>query len=874
MLDTFCNAVFVRSLAVESRIKALSLFQMLVAKYGQLALDTRNTDLLETAITSLDGERDPRCLLGALHVMGAVIQLYHRQPLDTLASARIEEGSEEAFDVLSCYFPIEFKPPPNDPHKISREELATALCHSLTCTPIFVEYVVPFMLEKLSSNLLQAKLDVFDVIAALAQWKDEMGSHLPALWAGLEKEVFYSTREGLLAMEHAQAEEIAHQAAECVGKCIEAGCTPLIDFILQDEMMQDHEKIMVSIEGSTHAAFERGIAHIKASVIVLCAVLQGAEDPRYTSQILSFPLDVLQRSGNDEQKALCWCFLSTLLKPCAKYTMSAATVQRIFEAIVSAHPWSTNPSSAAACTTWSTDRTEYTATLAVVCSLCALKALSVHLNASQVVQSVHMLLPRLTDSQPHEGVIEALSALLSCPGADDTLRCEAIDVILSADASSALLSIASESRSISTLLIKRLACLALDYLEEGNVPFIECLTDILKLEYNNRQNAAADVECCADAARALSLTLYTYMCRTHHPHDNSSTRISQKSCCECMYHARLLGIGSSPMTGDVMLDSAMQDGTVSLGKAVIFLTAASDCLQGIDYEEQRKILQEYLPLLVAAAENRSGVDTANVYALAAASIVNKLSSSDLIADALKGITDDNAHLLVLVTRALAMTSHNDPVLDELVGRIVALNTDEYTVLLGANSLEGHKDIYLPFAVTRILWQQRLYTKIMNALLTVDSGGLNSADQAAAIAGIIDAAPSKAVSQDAHRILPLISDALQVLYDNKRGDKLLPILRFITNTLEQRSTHDHFSLEHIACLVPHIINCTSFPSKAAVREAALRTLICVSKLLPYTRLHTHRNSAIRATTLLLDDTKRAVRVAAATCRHVWTSDADM
>lgn len=46
---------------------------------------------------------------------------------------------EELFEVTSCYFPIDFTPPPNDPYGIQREDLILSLRAVLASTPRFAE---------------------------------------------------------------------------------------------------------------------------------------------------------------------------------------------------------------------------------------------------------------------------------------------------------------------------------------------------------------------------------------------------------------------------------------------------------------------------------------------------------------------------------------------------------------------------------------------------------------------------------------------------------------------------------------------------------------------------------------------------------------
>lgn len=55
--------------------------------------------------------------------------------------------------MTAAYFPVAFTPPPNDPHGISRAQLAEEVQATLVCTPLFAPHLVPLALEKLGSSL-------------------------------------------------------------------------------------------------------------------------------------------------------------------------------------------------------------------------------------------------------------------------------------------------------------------------------------------------------------------------------------------------------------------------------------------------------------------------------------------------------------------------------------------------------------------------------------------------------------------------------------------------------------------------------------------------------------------------------------------------
>ncbi len=69
------------------------------------------------------------------------------------AQQSLQANYEELFDVVACYFPISFTPPPNNVHGITREDLAGALQTTLTCTTLFTPLFIPMLVEKLSSTL-------------------------------------------------------------------------------------------------------------------------------------------------------------------------------------------------------------------------------------------------------------------------------------------------------------------------------------------------------------------------------------------------------------------------------------------------------------------------------------------------------------------------------------------------------------------------------------------------------------------------------------------------------------------------------------------------------------------------------------------------
>ncbi|XP_055976356.1 MMS19 nucleotide excision repair protein homolog isoform X2 [Sorex fumeus] len=159
-------------------------------------------------IQVMDGEKDPRNLLVAFRIVHDLISRdYSLGPF-----------VEELFEVTSCYFPIDFTPPPNDPHGIQREDLILSLRAVLASTPRFAEFLLPLLIEKVDSEILSAKLDSLQTLTACCAvyGQKELKDFLPSLWASIRREVFQT------ASERVEAEGLAalHALTSCLSRSV------------------------------------------------------------------------------------------------------------------------------------------------------------------------------------------------------------------------------------------------------------------------------------------------------------------------------------------------------------------------------------------------------------------------------------------------------------------------------------------------------------------------------------------------------------------------------------------------------------------------------------------------------------------------------
>ncbi|KAG3078518.1 hypothetical protein PI124_g19883 [Phytophthora idaei] len=112
----------------------------------------------QTFLSSMEGEKDPRNLLLCMQVARTLLSKL--EP----AFSRSDALLQQYFDVVSCYFPIIFTPPPNDPYGITSEGLILSLRHAFAASDLLAPLVLPFLLKKLASTVVEAKLDAIQTL--------------------------------------------------------------------------------------------------------------------------------------------------------------------------------------------------------------------------------------------------------------------------------------------------------------------------------------------------------------------------------------------------------------------------------------------------------------------------------------------------------------------------------------------------------------------------------------------------------------------------------------------------------------------------------------------------------------------------------------
>ncbi|KAF5207016.1 Mms19 nucleotide excision repair protein-like protein [Thalictrum thalictroides] len=186
---------------------------------------------------AIDGEKDPECLMLTFHIVADLVRLFP-DPFGNLAGF-----VEDLFDVLGRYFPLHFTHPSDD-IVVKRDDLSRALMLAFASTPLFEPFVIPLLLDKLSSSLPLAKVDSLKYLShcSVKYGPDTMAKHANAIWSSLKGAICHSSQESILLRVSESPDdlgflddEIAKEALLCMQKFLLQEDGLFLSLILEDE---------------------------------------------------------------------------------------------------------------------------------------------------------------------------------------------------------------------------------------------------------------------------------------------------------------------------------------------------------------------------------------------------------------------------------------------------------------------------------------------------------------------------------------------------------------------------------------------------------------------------------------------------------------
>ena len=131
------------------RFAIIQLFDRLMAKYRTPLEQLHDSDpeSMSKIISCFDGEKDPRNLM----IIFSILQV-------PMIEWEVKAYAQDLFDSVFNYFPITFKPPPDDPYGITAQDLKDRLRECIAANSNFAPYAFPALLDKLDSTSINTKV--------------------------------------------------------------------------------------------------------------------------------------------------------------------------------------------------------------------------------------------------------------------------------------------------------------------------------------------------------------------------------------------------------------------------------------------------------------------------------------------------------------------------------------------------------------------------------------------------------------------------------------------------------------------------------------------------------------------------------------------
>ena len=266
--QTLFAEVHIRSLVQADRRNVFNMFSNMLEKYFR-PIHRMGSDFVLGFIQSMDGEKDPRNLLVCFQNVQEIIS---KLPFEVFA--------EDLFEVTSCYFPIDFTPPSSDPYGISKEDLVVQLRKCLSSTHLFAPFCMPLLLEKITSDIIDAKIDAYLTLSACTtNYKpDDFKDYYKDLWNAVRGDYLLG---GILAIESA-----CMHALEGVGVCLSNRLEICKDYV--DLVLHDCEQALKDPDLNLHCQ----LGKIVVAVVFSCASVFQIAFPRITKFLGSLITDI------------------------------------------------------------------------------------------------------------------------------------------------------------------------------------------------------------------------------------------------------------------------------------------------------------------------------------------------------------------------------------------------------------------------------------------------------------------------------------------------------------------------------------------------------------------------------------------------------
>ncbi|OQD69118.1 hypothetical protein PENPOL_c002G08369 [Penicillium polonicum] len=202
----FSNFQDLQSRSQTQRFHVYQLLNDLMSNHRGAMRDMGDISLLGV-VDIMTGEKDPRNLMIVFSILKVVMVEWD-----------ISNHIETLFDSVYNYFPITFRPPPNDPYGITAQDLKGRLQECISSTRHFAPHAIPALLDKLDSTSPNVKKDALSTLIACIHSYDPntVSKFSITIWEVLKFEILNAQEEFLSETSLEALQAIAQRLSEGV----------------------------------------------------------------------------------------------------------------------------------------------------------------------------------------------------------------------------------------------------------------------------------------------------------------------------------------------------------------------------------------------------------------------------------------------------------------------------------------------------------------------------------------------------------------------------------------------------------------------------------------------------------------------------------
>ncbi|KNC85737.1 hypothetical protein SARC_02078 [Sphaeroforma arctica JP610] len=183
VINTLFAQVRVNNLAQGERLEYLLMMEHFLETHIDACKDLGH-EFVFGYVQAIDGEKDPRNLVKVFELTTKI-----SKTLD------ISRFVGDLFEVTICYFPVTFNPPADDPHSITKKDIIDGLNNALAASPLFAEFGIPALFEKLESHVDDNRVAAFRTISICAPnySRSPTGGlmpHMQRFWDVVKREMY------------------------------------------------------------------------------------------------------------------------------------------------------------------------------------------------------------------------------------------------------------------------------------------------------------------------------------------------------------------------------------------------------------------------------------------------------------------------------------------------------------------------------------------------------------------------------------------------------------------------------------------------------------------------------------------------------------